>query len=146
MPTLKLEYALRSCEVQQAATIRRQTPISRQIIASVHGFYYPGVVDCPSRSRLSKHLTRFIAVHAQGIHHMKSRILLGCLAVSLLAAGAGWMKLFVGSGAEMAANAQKFLASLTPAQQAQATVKFDDPARLKWHFIPLAQRKGLQIK
>jgi hypothetical protein len=77
---------------------------------------------------------------------MKSRILLGWLALALVVAGAGWMKLFVGTGAEMTASAQKFLASLTPAQQAQATVKYDDPARLKWHFIPLAQRKGVQIK
>lgn len=77
---------------------------------------------------------------------MKSRTLLGCLALSLLVAGAGWMKLYVGSGAEMAAGAQKFLATLSPELQAKATVKYDDPARLKWHFIPLAERKGVQIK
>jgi hypothetical protein len=76
---------------------------------------------------------------------MKKRILLGCLAVCLLVVGAGW-KLFLGTAGEMTASAQKFLATLTPAQQAKATVKYDDPARLKWHFIPLAERKGLQIK
>ena len=73
-------------------------------------------------------------------------ILASVVALALLVAGAGWMKLYVGTGADMTASAQQFLESLAPAQQAQATVKFDDPARLKWHFIPLPERKGVQIK
>jgi hypothetical protein len=42
--------------------------------------------------------------------------------------------------------AQKFLASLDAQQRAKATMKFDDPARLDWHNIPKAERKGLQIR
>lgn len=40
----------------------------------------------------------------------------------------------------------KFLATLTPEQKAVALMKYDDPARLDWHFIPKATRKGLQVK
>jgi hypothetical protein len=43
-------------------------------------------------------------------------------------------------------SAEKFLASLDEAQRTKATMGYDDPRRLKWHFIPLAERKGLQIK
>lgn len=47
---------------------------------------------------------------------------------------------------DMAAAADTFLGTLDEAQRKTATMAFDDPARLKWHFIPLAERKGLQFK
>lgn len=49
------------------------------------------------------------------------------------------------SGLAMTQAAQKFLASLSPEQKAQATFKFDDAERLNWHFIP-RPRKGLPLK
>ena len=44
------------------------------------------------------------------------------------------------------AAAQGFLGSLDDASRGKARMAFDDPQRLKWHFIPLAERKGLQFK
>jgi hypothetical protein len=49
-------------------------------------------------------------------------------------------------GASMADAANKFLASLDAGQRTNATMKFDDPARLDWHNIPKAERKGLQVR
>ena len=49
-------------------------------------------------------------------------------------------------GPAMTAAAEKFLATLPAEQRATATMSFDDPARLKWHFIPMPERKGLQFK
>jgi len=50
------------------------------------------------------------------------------------------------AGADMTQAAQQFLADLSEQQQAQATLAFDDPARLDWHYIPKDKRKGLQVK
>lgn len=76
---------------------------------------------------------------------MRHRLLLIGL-FSLFAAG-GWLFYkAVGPGADMTVAAEKFLASLNDAQRATAQLKYDDPARLDWHFIPKASRKGLQIK
>ncbi|HUY35773.1 MAG TPA: DUF3500 domain-containing protein [Pirellulales bacterium] len=50
------------------------------------------------------------------------------------------------SAADMTQSAEKFLAGLSAEQRAQASMAFDDPARLDWHFIPKDKRKGLQIK
>ncbi|HXT57518.1 MAG TPA: DUF3500 domain-containing protein [Pirellulales bacterium] len=50
------------------------------------------------------------------------------------------------AGADMTQAAQQFLADLSEQQQAQATMAFDDPARLDWHYIPKDKRKGLQVK
>lgn len=49
------------------------------------------------------------------------------------------------TGMAMSVAANGFLASLTPAQKAEATFKFDDPERLNWHFIP-RPRKGVPLK
>lgn len=50
------------------------------------------------------------------------------------------------AAADMTAAANHFLSGLSDEQRAEATLKFDDAARLDWHFIPKDQRKGLQIK
>ena len=46
----------------------------------------------------------------------------------------------------MTRAAKSFLDTLSPAQQAQSTISFDDAARLDWHFIPKPTRKGIQVK
>ena len=46
----------------------------------------------------------------------------------------------------MTRAAKSLLDSLPPAQKSQASVPFDDPARLDWHFIPKPTRKGVQVK
>lgn len=48
------------------------------------------------------------------------------------------------SAAVMTEAATAFLASLTPAQRAQATFQFTDPERFDWHYIP-KERKGLSM-
>ena len=52
------------------------------------------------------------------------------------------------SAAAMAGAANKWVASLTPDQKAQATFAFDSEERLRWHFIPneMHPRKGLTVK
>ena len=47
--------------------------------------------------------------------------------------------------AVMADSANRFLASLTAAQRAQATFAMDSDERLNWHFIP-RPRKGLPLR
>ena len=78
---------------------------------------------------------------------MKYRKPLALLALLAVVVGAGAFRLLLrSSGPEMVSSGQKFLDSLTSDQRSRATMAFDDPARLKWHFIPLPERKGLQIK
>jgi hypothetical protein len=81
------------------------------------------------------------------MHPMKtSRLSQFLFAVAVLA-GAGWMALnYQGAGGDMTRAAEAFLASLTAEQRVQATMEYDDPKRLDWHFIPKPERKGLQIK
>ncbi|MEX2118995.1 MAG: DUF3500 domain-containing protein [Pirellulales bacterium] len=68
------------------------------------------------------------------------------LAVLLfLAAGLAALA-FRGAGADMTQAAAAFLEGLPEDKRQQASMEFDDPARLDWHFIPKAHRKGLQIK
>jgi hypothetical protein len=69
------------------------------------------------------------------------------LALLVVVVGAGAFRMLLrSSGPEMVTTGQKFLDALTADQRGRATMPFDDPARLKWHFIPLPERKGLQIK
>jgi hypothetical protein len=49
------------------------------------------------------------------------------------------------SAVVMAGAANAFLASLTPAQRAQATFQFADDERFDWHYIP-KPRKGLAMR
>lgn len=78
---------------------------------------------------------------------MQNRKPLVALAVLLLSsAGTLAAMNFRPAGAEMTQAARDFLAGLSADQRAAATMKFDDAARLDWHFIPKEKRKGLQIK
>jgi hypothetical protein len=75
------------------------------------------------------------------------RSLFTASALLLLGSAGVWAALaYRGAGTEMTAAAEAFLASLTDEQRATATVSYDDPRRLDWHFIPKPERKGLQIK
>ncbi|MEX2186337.1 MAG: DUF3500 domain-containing protein [Pirellulales bacterium] len=69
------------------------------------------------------------------------------LLVALLAVAGGWA--FVNRddpGVGMTAAAEKFVASLSNEQRAVAVMDYDSPKRVGWHFIPMAERKGLQVK
>lgn len=50
------------------------------------------------------------------------------------------------SGSSMTKHAAAWLAALDEAQRSKAVMAYDIPARRDWHFIPKAERKGLQIK
>ena len=80
---------------------------------------------------------------------MKARrflpFVLGIVLLSFVSTGALLLRPSA-AGTEMAVAAEKFLASLTPAQMAQVDLPFDGKERLDWHFIPKDTRKGLQIK
>ncbi len=69
------------------------------------------------------------------------------LLVALLAVAGGWT--FVNRdnpGVGMTVAAEKFLATLSDEQRATTLIAYDSPQRVGWHFIPKAERKGLQIK
>ena len=72
-------------------------------------------------------------------------VILFLAALGVSTAGAALL-LFRDATTDPTTSAEKFLSSLDEAQRTKATMGFDDPRRLKWHFIPLAERKGLQIK
>lgn len=50
------------------------------------------------------------------------------------------------AGTEMIRSAQSLLESLDENQRATATLGYDSPERLDWHFIPKPTRKGLQLR
>lgn len=50
------------------------------------------------------------------------------------------------TGAAMAEAVDAWLASLGADDRDTATMDFDDPARLDWHNIPKAERKGIQLR
>jgi hypothetical protein len=46
----------------------------------------------------------------------------------------------------MTRAATEYLATLSPQQRSTSVMPYDTPERMGWHFIPKAERKGLQIK
>ena len=72
--------------------------------------------------------------------------LLALAACLLLPAGKLTAMVLRPAAADMTAAANAFLSGLSEEQRAEAALKFDNPARLDWHFIPKDKRKGLQIK
>jgi hypothetical protein len=69
------------------------------------------------------------------------------LVALLLAASGGWAFLNRDNpGVGMTTAAEKFVESLTDEQRATAVLDYNSPKRVGWHFIPLAERKGLQVK
>jgi hypothetical protein len=75
------------------------------------------------------------------------RKLIFLAAALALVAGAGWSFLRPTTvGGTMTLAATEFLATLSPDKLARAKLAYDTPKRVGWHFIPLAERKGLQVK
>jgi len=73
------------------------------------------------------------------------RHLLG-LVLFLAAASVGWVYLSEENAAEkMTHTAATFLAGLSDYQRDLATMAYDDPQCVAWHFIPKDHRKGLKI-
>lgn len=52
----------------------------------------------------------------------------------------------ISTGQQMTTAAIAFVDSLDEQQRETATMAFDNPDRLDWHFVPLSERKGLQIR
>ncbi|TWT52510.1 hypothetical protein Pla22_01340 [Rubripirellula amarantea] len=65
------------------------------------------------------------------------------LALACLVAVA--MKVSDPPAVQMQTFAENFLASLDETQSAKATMPYDSPKRVGWHFIPMKDRKGLTL-
>ncbi len=77
---------------------------------------------------------------------MKRRYLAAALLLTLPAAlGWTWLQI-VAPGARMTESAQAFLKTLDEEQRKTVLLPYDTPQRVGWHFIPKAERKGLQLK
>ncbi|QDU95758.1 DUF3500 domain-containing protein [Lignipirellula cremea] len=76
------------------------------------------------------------------------RVLILILSVALLGAGATgwshWKETLTGTAVTEAATA--FAGTLTDEQKQTVMQPYESPTRLEWHFIPKAERKGLQVK
>lgn len=79
---------------------------------------------------------------------MKTRrlLLFVCVALVSLGGATAAYRLLVDPAIDMTRTAQGFLATLSAEQREAVLLKFDDPARVDWHFIPKPWRKGLQIR
>jgi len=77
---------------------------------------------------------------------LRRLLTVGLVALLLVSSAAAALVLWRGSGNDMSVAAQAFLATLDAEQTKTAVLGYDDPSRVKWHFIPLAERKGLQFK
>jgi hypothetical protein len=74
------------------------------------------------------------------------RILLLC-ALPALSLALGWTFLEDHPvGVDMSRSAQHFLKTLSDEQKTETCLEFEIPERVAWHFIPKADRKGVQIK
>lgn len=67
------------------------------------------------------------------------------LMVLAVTAGAVYLR-SLSTGANMTQAAKAYLATLTDEQKAISLMEYDTPQRVGWHFIPKAERKGLQIR
>jgi hypothetical protein len=71
----------------------------------------------------------------------------GLTAAILLFCSAGWAWFDTNSNAATTTQcAQDFVKTLTAAEKSIAVLPYDSPRRVDWHFIPKAERKGLQLK
>jgi len=70
------------------------------------------------------------------------------LVVAMFALSGGAWALYeeASPAANLAKSAVAFAGSLTAEQRAAAILPYDSPKRVDWHFIPKADRKGLQYK
>jgi hypothetical protein len=77
---------------------------------------------------------------------MKTSHRLLLLAVAVFVAGGWAYARYASEGAGMTGAAEAFLASLSEAERGKAVMDYGNAKRVDWHFIPLATRKGLQVK
>jgi hypothetical protein len=77
---------------------------------------------------------------------MLRRITLPLIVVLIALTATGWTYFQLASGESMTTSAQRYLALLTANQRETAVMDYQTPQRVGWHFIPKAERKGLQIK
>lgn len=78
---------------------------------------------------------------------MKTRfatLTLACLALLVAIGSAAYNA--IATGEKMTVVAAKFLEALSPELRAKASMDYDAPQRVDWHFIPKAERKGVQIR
>lgn len=78
---------------------------------------------------------------------MKTRfaaVLIASLVLLTTLASAAYQAMATGD--KLTAIAAKFLESLSPELRAKALLPYDAPQRVDWHFIPKAERKGVQIR
>lgn len=76
---------------------------------------------------------------------MSRLTLVGFLVLTVALVG-GWKSYKASVAQSMSGAASNFLAALDDQQRATAQLEFDSPRRVGWHFIPLQERKGLQIR
>jgi hypothetical protein len=78
---------------------------------------------------------------------MKNRFQASLIAAFLLtlSAGAAYLR-SPETGVDMTRTARAYLATLTDQQRAVSLMAYDTPQRVGWHFIPMDERKGLQVK
>lgn len=77
---------------------------------------------------------------------MRRPVLLAALALFAIVGVARGYFLLSKTGEEMATSAETFLGTLSAEQRKQTQLAYDLPTRTDWHFIPKANRKGLQLK
>lgn len=79
---------------------------------------------------------------------MKCRCPLGSLGLVIFLAASGGATLVAlsNTGQDMTKAARAFVETLSEQQRQRVVLKYDDAARVDWHFIPKDNRKGLQIK
>lgn len=80
---------------------------------------------------------------------MRKRILLMLVALVFSVTSAAWsyyQAVLAHHGAEMALSANQLLKSLTPEQLKLTQLEYGTPQRVVWHFVPKADRKGLQLR
>lgn len=75
----------------------------------------------------------------------RTRLLAAALVLALGTAGWSYYKEVV-VGQAMTDAAGAFIATLDAEQKQTAVLAYDVPQRVDWHFIPKAERKGLQIR
>jgi hypothetical protein len=74
----------------------------------------------------------------------RAHLLVGLLA--LVAAGGFHYLRATSSGADMTADGQAFVQTLSDQQRPIALLPYEAPQRTDWHYIPKPTRKGLQLK
>ena len=65
---------------------------------------------------------------------------------TVLFAGGSLLWNYQGVGGDMTRHAEAFVETLSEQQRERTILRYNDPKRLDWHFIPKNDRKGLQIK